>query len=64
MAKNKGSRILITLECTQCSTNTAKRSEGVSRYTTSKNRRNTSARIELKKFCPHCNSHTVHREIK
>jgi large subunit ribosomal protein L33 len=36
----------------------------VSRYTTMKNRRNTTARLELKKFCPHCNSHTVHKEIK
>ena len=29
MAKNKGTRILITLECTECRTNTNKRSEGV-----------------------------------
>jgi large subunit ribosomal protein L33 len=36
----------------------------VSRYTTQKNRRNTSERLELKKFCPHCNSATVHKEIK
>jgi len=36
MAKNKGTRILITLECTECRSNTNKRSEGVSRYTTQK----------------------------
>lgn len=48
MAKNKGTRILITLECTECRTNTNKRSEGVSRYTTQKNRRNNPERIELK----------------
>lgn len=36
MAKNKGTRILITLECTECRSNTNKRSAGVSRYTTQK----------------------------
>jgi large subunit ribosomal protein L33 len=64
MAKNKGSRIIIHLECTQCATNTEKRSNGVSRYTTTKNRRNTTARLEIKKFCPHCNTHTIHKETK
>jgi large subunit ribosomal protein L33 len=64
MAKNKGVRIVITLECTECRSNPAKRSAGVSRYTSQKNRRNTTERIELKKFCPHCNKSTVHKEIK
>jgi len=64
MAKNKGARLIITLECTECRTNTAKRSPGLNRYTTMKNRRNTTARLELKKFCPHCNKHTIHKEIK
>nr|YP_008519709.1 ribosomal protein L33 [Nannochloropsis oculata]YP_008519956.1 ribosomal protein L33 [Nannochloropsis limnetica]AGI99063.1 ribosomal protein L33 [Nannochloropsis oculata]AGI99312.1 ribosomal protein L33 [Nannochloropsis limnetica]AHX25351.1 50S ribosomal protein L33 [Nannochloropsis oculata]QRG32065.1 ribosomal protein L33 [Nannochloropsis limnetica]QRG32187.1 ribosomal protein L33 [Nannochloropsis limnetica] len=64
MAKQKGSRIIIHLECTTCRTNTNKRSEGVSRYTTIKNRRNTPARLEIKKFCPYCNSHTIHKETK
>jgi LSU ribosomal protein L33P len=64
MAKAKGARIIITLECTECRTNVNKRSPGVNRYTTTKNRRNTTARLELKKFCPHCNRHTVHKEIK
>ena len=40
MAKNKGTRILITLECTECRSNLNKRSPGVSRYSTQKNRRN------------------------
>ncbi|MEN9240555.1 MAG: 50S ribosomal protein L33, partial [Thermostichales cyanobacterium SZTDM-1c_bins_54] len=31
---------------------------------TMKNRRNTTARLELKKYCPNCNKHTVHKEIK
>ncbi|MBD1864445.1 MULTISPECIES: 50S ribosomal protein L33 [Trichocoleus] len=60
----KGVRIIITLECTECRTNAAKRSAGVSRYTTTKNRRNTTARLELNKFCTHCNKHTSHKEIK
>ena len=60
----KGVRIIVTLECTECRTNTEKRKPGVSRYTTQKNRRNTSSRMELKKFCPYCNKHTVHKEIK
>jgi len=64
MAKNKGPRIVITLECTECRQNLAKRSEGVSRYLSSKNRRNTPDKLELLKFCPHCNKHTLHKEIK
>ena len=64
MAKQKGSRITIHLECTVCRTNLNKRVNGVSRYTTIKNRRNTPSRLELKKFCPYCNLHTAHRETK
>ena len=64
MAKNKGTRILITLECTECRSNLNKRSPGVSRYTTQKNRRNNPERLELKKYCPHCNKPTLHKEIK
>lgn len=64
MAKNKGSRILITLECTECRSNMNKRSAGVSRYLTQKNRRNNPERLELNKYCPHCNKTTVHKEIK
>ena len=64
MGKAKGIRILITLECTECRSNTNKRSNGVSRYTTQKNRRNNPERIELKKYCPHCNKPTILKEIK
>ena len=64
MAKTKGIRIIITVECTQCRTNANKRSSGVSRYATTKNRRNTPNRLEIKKFCPHCNFHSLHKEIK
>lgn len=64
MAKNKGTRLLITLECTECRSNPNKRSAGVSRYTTQKNRRNNPERIELKKHCRYCNKHSIHKEIK
>lgn len=61
MAKKKeGPRIKITLECTES------RALGVppSRYVTYKNRRNTTSRLELKKYNPKLQRHTVHKEIK
>ena len=64
MAKNKGIRTLITLECNECRSNFNKRSPGVSRYLTQKNRRNNPERLELKKYCSHCNKPTIHKEIK
>ena len=65
MAKNKGSRILITLECSSKNLhNNHLRKKGIFRYTSTKNRRNTPNRIELKKFCPNCNSHQLFKEIK
>ena len=64
MAK-KGTRIVVTLECTEARTSSEpKRSNGISRYTTEKNKRNTTERLELKKFNPHLNKMTIHREIK
>lgn len=65
MAKSKGPRITITLECVH--TNPQEkifRKKGIFRYTTTKNRRNTPGRIEIKKFCPNCNSHAIFKEIK
>ncbi len=64
MAKNKGPRIMITLECTECRNNPSQRTTGVSRYQTSKNRRNTPDKLELLKYCRHCNRQTIHKEIK
>jgi large subunit ribosomal protein L33 len=64
MAKSKGPRIVVTLECTECRKNETKRSPGVSRYLTSKNRRNTPDKLELSKHCSHCNKHTIHKETK
>ncbi len=60
MAK-KGNRVQVILECTeQKGTNTP----GMSRYITTKNKRNTTERIELKKYNPHMKKVTVHKEIK
>jgi large subunit ribosomal protein L33 len=64
MSKTKGSRLIIIVECTTCRTNKIKRSTSISRYSTKKNRKNTPERMELNKFCPHCNQHTLHKEIK
>nr|QWW92884.1 ribosomal protein L33 [Herbertus javanicus] len=64
MAKSKEIRVTINLECINCSGNFEKRCRGISRYTTRKNRRNTSIRLELKKFCRYCGGHTIHKEIK
>ncbi len=55
MAKKKGIRPVITLECTECKERN---------YTTEKNRRNDPARMELKKYCSRCREHTLHREMK
>ena len=58
--KKKDARQTITLECTDA------RALGLtpSRYTTQKNKKNTSSRIELKKYNPFLRRHTVHKEIK
>lgn len=65
MGKNKGARITITLEC-ECRnlSSNVKRKPGIFRYTSSKNRRNTPNRLEIKKFCPNCNKHSHFKEIK
>ncbi len=60
MAK-KGNRVQVTLECTeQKNTNVP----GISRYITTKNKKNTTERIELKKYNPYLKKVTVHKEIK
>ncbi len=52
----KGNRIQVILECTE--------KPGSSRYVTTKNRRNTPDRLELKKYNPVLQKHTIHKEIK
>lgn len=46
---------IITMACTEC-----KRRN----YSTVKNRRNTTGRLELKKFCPFERKPTLHRETR
>lgn len=60
MAK-KGNRVQVILECTEHKTSGV---PGTSRYITTKNRKNTPARIELKKYNPILRKITVHKEIK
>jgi large subunit ribosomal protein L33 len=60
MAK-KGNRVQVILECTeQKGTGVA----GMSRYITTKNKRNTTERIELRKYNKYMKKVTVHKEIK
>lgn len=65
MGKSKGSRIVVTLECVCKNQEKNKfRKNGVMRYSTSKNKRNTPNRLEINKFCPQCNQHSLFKEIK
>lgn len=59
--KSKLARNVIHLECTE---QRASGVPGMSRYTTTKNKKNTPARLELKKYNPYLRRYTVHREIK
>ena len=56
MAKSKDVRIQVILECTEA--------PGTSRYSTMKNRRNTTGRLELRKYNATLRKHTVHKEVK
>ncbi len=53
--KSSDVRPKITLACEQCKERN---------YITNKNRRNNPDRLEMKKHCPRCNQHTVHRETR
>jgi large subunit ribosomal protein L33 len=59
--KSKDVRIQVILECTEHKTSGV---PGTSRYITTKNKKNTPERLELKKFNPVLKKVTVHREIK
>jgi large subunit ribosomal protein L33 len=59
MAK-KGNRVQVILECTEHKTG----QPGTSRYITTKNKKNTPERLELKKFNPILKKVTTHKEIK
>jgi large subunit ribosomal protein L33 len=54
MAK-KAVRSHIILACTECKERN---------YVSEKNRRNDPGRMEIKKFCPRCREHRLHRETR
>jgi len=60
MAK-KGNRVQVILECTEMKSSGL---PGTSRYITTKNKKNTPERLELKKYNPILRKYTVHKEIK
>ncbi|HVM00106.1 MAG TPA: 50S ribosomal protein L33 [Egibacteraceae bacterium] len=45
----------VTLACTECKERN---------YVTTKNRSTQRERLEMRKYCPRCNSHRAHRETK
>ncbi|MBM4406060.1 MAG: 50S ribosomal protein L33 [Chloroflexi bacterium] len=55
MAKKGENRVIITLACTDCKERS---------YSTEKNKRNDSGRLERNKFCPRCRTHKMHREVR
>ena len=61
MAKSKGNRIQVILECTE---HKDSGKPGTSRYITTKNRKNDPERIEIRKYNPILKKYTVHKEIK
>jgi len=48
-------RVIVTMACTECKERN---------YTTTKNKKNDPNRLELKKYCPTCRRHTLHRETR
>ena len=46
---------MVVLACEECKERN---------YTTTKNKKTQKERLELKKHCPRCNKHTVHKETK
>ncbi|MDD2293153.1 MAG: 50S ribosomal protein L33 [Bacteroidales bacterium] len=57
----KGNRVQVILECTEQKNTDV---PGISRYVTTKNKKNTTQRLERKKYNPFLKKVTVHREIK
>ncbi len=60
MAK-KGNRVQVILECTEHKNSGM---AGMSRYITTKNKKNTPDRLEIKKYNSVLKRITVHKEIK
>lgn len=55
MAKKGEAREKVTLKCSEC---------GELNYRKEKNKRNTTERLELNKYCSRCQKHTAHKETK
>jgi large subunit ribosomal protein L33 len=55
VAKASDIRPKITLACEECKDRN---------YITKKNRRNDPDRLEVKKFCVKCKTHTLHKETR
>jgi large subunit ribosomal protein L33 len=48
-------RDIITLVCSECKNRN---------YTTTRNKKTMTEKLELSKFCPSCRKHTQHKETK
>jgi large subunit ribosomal protein L33 len=48
-------RDIITLGCTECKSRN---------YTSTKNKRKTPQKLEFKKYCRFCKTHTLHKETR
>ena len=59
--KSKEARVQVNLESTE---QKASGEPGMSRHITTKNRKNTPERLELKKYNPYLKKYTIHKEIK
>ena len=48
-------REIITFQCTECKNRN---------YSSTKNKKTTTSRLEFSKFCRKCRKHTSHKEVK
>ncbi len=48
-------RVIVTLECGDCKQRN---------YRSTKNKRNDTGRLEMKKYCKFCQAHTLHKETR
>lgn len=55
VAKKNENRVHVALICEECKNQN---------YTVSKNKKNTTERLELNKYCPKCQKTTKHKEKK
>jgi large subunit ribosomal protein L33 len=53
MAKKKGGRETVALDCTECNNQN---------YITTRNKVNMEGKLTLKKYCKHCRKRTLHKE--